>query len=676
MNSLKHPILLTAFGLALVSSAAATSFIDINFNAHSVGDNYTVVSDVGTDTGLLGFAPDHFTSANPSGSWSATVDSDHRLNLSASAASGSNQSYIQADSPQAAPASPCTFYYQFDYTRLATTNGILGINLLNSSGQNMLGHLNGATLYGDSFTGAGPTLNSGSTYTLRVEVDSNTSHVRTFVNGVEFTSGLAAANADVFGGIRFNYVASGIATDFIIDNIEAGSVVEPLTFTSASSATGSAGTAFNYQASLTKSPSSFSATGLPAGLSIDTATGLITGAPTESGTFNASVGWTSGYGTESAPLTITVQSAFATWTVPTIAPMFDVDFESPNYTAGDKFISNGDSTLATDGPAPSLITSLYQPENNTWTATVANAGATGNRLTFATPEGGGVIGGFLECFAPPAGGNTGTWYAQMDYTRLTSNGGPLLAFRLVNNDGNAMLNHPNNNLLFADWWSGSPGASMVVGTTHTLGVQVDMATNNWRTYVDGVLMDSYTNANNTTSFGGMQLGFWSSTNFDAGDVFALDNIKVGTVPLSFTYSYWVGGLDFSAYPGADVSATGDADGDGISNAVEFVIGNLPNSNKIENLPVSTLVTDPGGSVPNGDYLKFSYRRTTASVQAGVMASVQYGTDLAGWANAVDGTGGVHIIETADAGLPGTDVVVYIPRGAATEFFGRLSVLAP
>ena len=143
-----------------------------------------------------------------------------------------------------------------------------------------------------------------------------------------------------------------------------------------------------------------------------------------------------------------------------------------------------------------------------------------------------------------------------------------------------------------------------------------------------------------------------------------------------TYDNWMAGYDFAAFPGADLTATGDADNDGITNGVEYVIGNAPNQTKVENLPAGTLVTDPAG-VPAGDYLKFAYRRTTASVDAGVVATVQYNTGLVGaWTPAVHGVDGVKILETPNVGLPGTDVEVFIPRLGDVKLFGRLSVVVP
>lgn len=76
--------------------------------------------------------------------------------------------------------------------------------------------------------------------------------------------------------------------------------------TSAGTASGGTGTAFIYQVTATNNPTSFGASGLPPGLAINPATGLITGAPGAAGTFNANVSATNATGTGTRPLTITI----------------------------------------------------------------------------------------------------------------------------------------------------------------------------------------------------------------------------------------------------------------------------------------------------------------------------------------------------------------------------------
>ena len=79
--------------------------------------------------------------------------------------------------------------------------------------------------------------------------------------------------------------------------------------TSANSASGTAGSAFSYQIVASNKPASYAAAGLPAGLSVNTATGLISGTPTTAGTSAVSVSATNSSGTGNVTLTLTIASA-------------------------------------------------------------------------------------------------------------------------------------------------------------------------------------------------------------------------------------------------------------------------------------------------------------------------------------------------------------------------------
>jgi hypothetical protein len=75
---------------------------------------------------------------------------------------------------------------------------------------------------------------------------------------------------------------------------------------SAGIATATYGTAFTYNITGTNSPTSYNATGLPTGLSINTSTGAITGSPTQTGSFTATLSATNADGTGTASLALTV----------------------------------------------------------------------------------------------------------------------------------------------------------------------------------------------------------------------------------------------------------------------------------------------------------------------------------------------------------------------------------
>lgn len=68
------------------------------------------------------------------------------------------------------------------------------------------------------------------------------------------------------------------------------------------------GTAANYQIDATFGPTSFSANGLPPGLSLDMSTGAITGSPTATGSYTATLGATNPAGTGSANVVFNVAS--------------------------------------------------------------------------------------------------------------------------------------------------------------------------------------------------------------------------------------------------------------------------------------------------------------------------------------------------------------------------------
>src|SRR6266498_6055489 len=71
-------------------------------------------------------------------------------------------------------------------------------------------------------------------------------------------------------------------------------------------ATGTVGVAFTYQITATNNPTSFNATPLPAGLGVNTTTGLISGTPTTAGVTTVTISATNQHGTGTATLVITI----------------------------------------------------------------------------------------------------------------------------------------------------------------------------------------------------------------------------------------------------------------------------------------------------------------------------------------------------------------------------------
>ena len=118
-----------------------------------------------------------------------------------------------------------------------------------------------------------------------------------------------------------NISASGNTMTFNLNVVSSLPVI-----TSAASATGSPGTPFSYQIAATNGPTSYSASGLPANLVINTSTGLISGTPAAAGTSTVTLSATNGFGTGTATLTLSIVSV--------ITPATALDTTGLTWTAG------------------------------------------------------------------------------------------------------------------------------------------------------------------------------------------------------------------------------------------------------------------------------------------------------------------------------------------------------
>jgi uncharacterized repeat protein (TIGR03803 family) len=184
-------------------------------------------------------------------------------------------------------------------------------------------------LYGTTFTaGSGgdgtvfsitPLYASGSTgraFSYQI----NASNSPTAYNATGLPAGLSVNTAT--GLISGTATATG-TTSVTISATNAGGtgsatltilmLLPPPVITSALSATGTTGVTFSYQIAATNSPTSFGATGLPAGLSVNPATGLISGTATVTGSSTVIITASNATAATTAPLGITMNTSFATW---------------------------------------------------------------------------------------------------------------------------------------------------------------------------------------------------------------------------------------------------------------------------------------------------------------------------------------------------------------------------
>ncbi|MFM7021469.1 MAG: putative Ig domain-containing protein, partial [Flavobacteriales bacterium] len=146
--------------------------------------------------------------------------------------------------------------------------------------------------------------------------------------------------------------AVGTGTKTLTINIYATAPV----ISSATTATGTVGTAFTYNITASSSPTSYNATGLPGGLSVNTTTGLISGTPTVAGTFNATISATNATGTGSTAISITIASPPTSpylgtpWPIPGTIEVenYDNGGEGSAYHDNDA-INNGGAQRTTEG---------------------------------------------------------------------------------------------------------------------------------------------------------------------------------------------------------------------------------------------------------------------------------------------------------------------------------------
>lgn len=138
------------------------------------------------------------------------------------------------------------------------------------------------------------------------------------------------------------------------------------------------------------------------------------------------------------------------------------------------------------------------------------------------------------------------------------------------------------------------------------------------------------------------------------------------------FAAWIDGFFPGETDPAIVGPAADPNGDGVANSLVYLFGGDPkDGNNQTLLPTATLATNPGGPVPNGNYLVFTYRRDAT---AQVTAAVEHSTTLAApWTTAANDVDGVVVVATANGYASGIDKVeVFIPRSGA-RMFGRLSV---
>ena len=293
------------------------------------------------------------------------------------------------------------------------------------------------------------------------------------------------------------------------------STVTPV-ITSASTANGTVGTAFTYQITAANTSTSFYATGLPSGLSINTSTGAITGTPTTAGLSTATITATNATGSGSASLTLTINSA------------------------GGGSIHTFSENMGTASSITAIASNVFQNTGLTFmgTADVRNTNPSSGYT--------GASGGANVFIASTAG-------LYFDISGINTTGYTNLSLSL----GHFKSTTASNNELVIE--TSSDG---ITYTPMTYSRPTGAGTATWL---------AITPTGSIPAVANLHIRFRQTIN--GGPQFCIDDVVLsGTAPIPM-FAAWIGGYAVGALTGVN----DDFDHDGLPNAIEDILGTPPNA---------------------------------------------------------------------------------------------------
>ena len=222
--------------------------------------------------------------------------------------------------------------------------------------------------------------------------------VTAFVSATQLTATVPAALIATPGTASITVVSPCGGTS----NAQTFTIANTPVITSPLTACGTVGVAFSYTITATNNPTSFTASPLPAGLTVNTSTGVISGTPTQARTTNVTITASNGAGacnTATATLVITIGTAPTISSIsPTCTgaggPQFTLTVNGPNndFIQGDTVYWNGSplvTTFVSSTRLTATVPAALIATPGTASITVGGCGATSGAATFtisATPS--------------------------------------------------------------------------------------------------------------------------------------------------------------------------------------------------------------------------------------------------------------------------------------------------
>ena len=251
-----------------------------------------------------------------------------------------------------------------------TQPGAVHFNDTNIETYNPISNGNPGTAYGAISGGIQSALGTGSTfgnisavmlldlYRVTKTTGTNSSNSTLWHNSNNITATYSNNSYPGSNGARADYLGTIIVSANGDVNFTARSASAPVAqvpvITSAGSANGTVGTPFTYTITASNNATFFGATGLPAGLSVNTTTGLISGSPATAGTSQATITATNSGGVGNTTLSFTIARGTPLITTPPVASAITVgqSLSNSNLSGGNASVA-GTFAFATPGFAPS-----------------------------------------------------------------------------------------------------------------------------------------------------------------------------------------------------------------------------------------------------------------------------------------------------------------------------------